>query len=369
MKKIICFVLAFVLLLGLCACGGEGGVELPAIFTPKAKLLYDEAAELYYVQENYAAAYEMLSAEELADYGPAMLLLGDLYDDGDVVERDYNKAAELYAASAEKGVPLAKEALAGMYLVGNGVERNKDKAMELYAQFVTEAEAQLAKDEASYDKARIYSNLAYCYADGRGTEIDFDKANEYLEAMLQCEPVGASRLYSAADIYKNGSYGTVDADKAEELCIRALPGLTEKAENGNAGAQVTLGYYYKAGLGGVEQDYTKALKYYELAASRGWADAMSNAGMLYRDGKGVEQDYAKALEYFEQAARRNDANGYFQQAWMYENGMGVPIDYLEAGRLYLRAVSLGHPSAFEMVINNRNIFDAMVEAGDIRIEK
>jgi hypothetical protein len=57
-------------------------------------------------------------------------------------------------------------------------------------------------------------------------------------------------------------------------------------------------YYYGAG---VEQDYTKAMEWYEKAADLGKATAMKNIGYLYENGLGVEQDSAKAQEWYDKA--------------------------------------------------------------------
>ena len=49
---------------------------------------------------------------------------------------------------------------------------------------------------------------------------------------------------------------------------------------------------------GVEQDYSKALEWYNKAVNAGNAAAMCNIGRMYECGKGVEQDYSKALEWY-----------------------------------------------------------------------
>ena len=56
----------------------------------------------------------------------------------------------------------------------------------------------------------------------------------------------------------------------------------------------------------VEQDYSKALEWYNKAVNAGNAAAMNNIGRMYEFGKGVEQDYTKALEWY----KRSDKRGY-----------------------------------------------------------
>ena len=53
---------------------------------------------------------------------------------------------------------------------------------------------------------------------------------------------------------------------------------------------------------GVEQNYTKAVEYYERAANLGNSDALYNLGVCYYKGYGVEQNYTKAIKYYERAA-------------------------------------------------------------------
>ena len=52
------------------------------------------------------------------------------------------------------------------------------------------------------------------------------------------------------------------------------------------------------------QDYAKAREWYEKAADKGDAIAMTDLGELYDNGQGVAQDYAKAREWYEKAAGR-----------------------------------------------------------------
>ena len=53
---------------------------------------------------------------------------------------------------------------------------------------------------------------------------------------------------------------------------------------------------------GVEQDYARAMEWYEKAATSGNPSAMNNIGYMYEYGQGVEQDYAKAKEWYDKSA-------------------------------------------------------------------
>ena len=96
---------------------------------------------------------------------------------------------------------------------------------------------------------------------------------------------------AGVDAYKRGDYATA---------VREWRPL---AEQGNANAQTNLGFMYKEGRG-VPQDYAKAVKWYRKAAEQGHATAQYNLGFMYGKGQGVPQDDAQAHMWFDLAASR-----------------------------------------------------------------
>src|SRR5882672_8330233 len=83
------------------------------------------------------------------------------------------------------------------------------------------------------------------------------------------------------------------------LTLIALPGvgfamsdeetvivLKRDADQGNANAQVRLGYFYETGRGGLGKDDREAPRLHEPAPDQGNAAARSKRGALYRDGRG-----------------------------------------------------------------------------------
>ena len=59
---------------------------------------------------------------------------------------------------------------------------------------------------------------------------------------------------------------------------------------------------YEYGLG-VPQDYVEAVKWYQLAADRGYAKAQYNLGIMYANGRAVAQDFVTAHLWLDLAAR------------------------------------------------------------------
>lgn len=84
----------------------------------------------------------------------------------------------------------------------------------------------------------------------------------------------------------------------------ARPPLRERAANGDADAQFTLGKNYEAGRGGLKRDYAEAANWYRKSAEQGNVYAQASLGILYHAGKGVTQDNVQAEMWFTIAADR-----------------------------------------------------------------
>lgn len=69
------------------------------------------------------------------------------------------------------------------------------------------------------------------------------------------------------------------------------------AEQGNAEAQLNLGFMYSDGKG-VPQDYAEVAKWYRMAAEQGYAGAQYNLGLRYKNGEGVLQDNIMAHMWY-----------------------------------------------------------------------
>ena len=59
---------------------------------------------------------------------------------------------------------------------------------------------------------------------------------------------------------------------------------------------------------GVDQNYERAVEYYEAAARQGHADAQFNLGLLQARGQGVKQSYETAREWWMKAAEQGVAS-------------------------------------------------------------
>jgi TPR repeat protein/SpoVK/Ycf46/Vps4 family AAA+-type ATPase len=193
---------------------------------------------------------------------------------------------------------------------------------------------------------------------------------------LKVDPIVTAHSTSAHDgTSKRTQEWAMPQDDAETVrqCRKA-------AEQGNAEAQINLGWLYQNGLG-VPQDYAEAMRWYRKAAKQGnpegqmrigifhqnglsvplnYAEAMrwyrraadqgnvwaqGSIGLLYQNGWGVPQDYAEAMRYFRKAADQGLAEAQNGVGGLYQNGWGVPQDYAEATRWYRKAAGQGFAQA------------------------
>ncbi len=102
------------------------------------------------------------------NYITAMLELGEIYKDGNIVKRNMTKALEWYNKASDLGDPVAKTALANAYEDGDGVEINREHAFNL----VREAAS------LGYDRAQLRLSMMLCM--GRGCERDVESARYWL---------------------------------------------------------------------------------------------------------------------------------------------------------------------------------------------
>lgn len=95
------------------------------------------------------------------------------------------------------------------------------------------------------------------------------------------------------------------------------------------GSETATGDAYFLG-DGVPQDFVEALKWYQLAARRGYASAQNKMGLIYEHGLGVQRDNTEAAMWYRLAAQQRDASAANNLGLLYARGHGVPQDYVKA---------------------------------------
>lgn len=124
---------------------------------------------------------------------------------------------------------------------------------------------------------------------------------------------------------------------------KALTGLREAAERGNAVAQNSLGNMYYFGFG-IGKNKTVADAWYEKSAAQGYPPGMNNFSASLLDS-GVEQKQAEGLRLLLQASDQGYAPSTYRYALYLCSGKYVPKD-TEKGLHLLEALSnAGIPAA------------------------
>jgi TPR repeat protein len=83
--------------------------------------------------------------------------------------------------------------------------------------------------------------------------------------------------------------------------------------------------------------------------------------MMYAEGKGITKDYKAAIKWFNLAAEQGDANAQSNLGNMYEQGYGVVKDKKRAHMWLNLSASQGNKNA----LVNRNMLELKMNPGDI----
>lgn len=119
-----------------------------------------------------------------------------------------------------------------------------------------------------------------------------------------------------------------------------LRSLTLQAEGGEPIAQTLLGMVFESGLGGVTQNHTMAVSWYQKAAASGFARARHNLAFMLMEGRGVAQDRAKAVALYRDSAEAHLDISAFRLGVALVEGSGTPKQPV-AGATYVASAAAG----------------------------
>jgi TPR repeat protein len=145
--------------------------------------------------------------------------------------------------------------------------------------------------------------------------------------------LGHTDFQAGMDAYKRGDYETT------------LKEWRPLAEQGDAGAQFSLGVMYSHFHHGLSVDYGQAAHWYRLAAEQGHGGAQTNLGTLYQQGEGVPQNDEQAVHWYRLAAEQGFPEAQANLGHQYQVGQGVPKNYTQALMWYNLAIELGQKDA------------------------
>lgn len=162
------------------------------------------------------------------------------------------------------------------------------------------------------------------------------RAGEDIKALQLAKRGDAIAQYNLAAMYEHG-------DGVEQDDKNAIYWYTKSAEQGNAEAQIKLGFTYETGEGGLAQDYKQAIQWYTKAAESGHAYAQFVLAEKYRKGDIVAKDDKKALQWYTKAAEQGIDYAQLALGYQYAHGEGgLPQDYKQAIRWYTKAAEQGN---------------------------
>ena len=186
---------------------------------------------------------------------------------------------------------------------------------------------------------------------GKMSRAQILKAAEELLDWLDADMYPACREVCRQILQENGEperariYADLlqGSDSGQELPARVGAFIVSLYETGialneDAISMLNLGAFYYLGRG-CEQDFEKAVYYYELAAAGGEIIALENLGYCYYYGRSTEVDYKKAYYYFSQAALFGRPISIYKIADMYRYGCYLPRDEKRAFALYCRSLT------------------------------
>ena len=165
---------------------------------------------------------------------------------------------------------------------------------------------------------------AQSFEDGQNAERDGNyKAafNIWLPLSQNGDPLAQT---GHAFLYKN--------DRAYTRPDQAIILFKKAAAKGNATAQNILGLFHYSG-NGVEQDFSKAAKYYLMAAEQGDADSQFMLASLYQRGEGVEQNNAEAARWFKAAAIQGDKIALSSLMGLHSNELNVGKNFQSGSKI------------------------------------
>lgn len=112
-----------------------------------------------------------------------------------------------------------------------------------------------------------------------------------------------------------------------------------------------IGWCHAQGKMGFKQNWEEAIKWFNIAAEKGFADAQCNLGICYQNGWGVQKNIDKAIELYTKAAKQGHAQAQNNLGSRYFEGDGVQKDINEAIRWWLKAAENGDSHGLINLIN------------------
>lgn len=242
----------------------------------------------------------------------AMLLLAQLYYEGEKVEQNKELAVNLLREAAVLNSPKAVKLLTDIYIS----EEDYDEALNLLNSLSAEGNSSATL------------SLVQFYMDKKIEFYSPEKANSYLDVLI--EPTGGLTEASgavqglAARIYTE----RLKVSTIHEEQIQYIKKLEELAKADVWSALRTLASIYIKGDSGVEADPVRGFAYVSRGVDLENVSAYLLLGNAYLTGKDITQDTQRGISLIERAAKRENQTAIMKLAELSLDGLydGYSLD-------------------------------------------
>jgi TPR repeat protein len=242
---------------------------------------------------------------EAAEQGNAKAqeTLGDCYNEGNGVAKDRGEAERWWRKSADQRRKEAEHGSAYGYYeqlnLGNcyrkGSAEDKKEAVKWF--------------RMAARGGNVYAQLALgeCYSQGDGVPVDKTEAVKWYRKAA--ENGNEDACIKLGDCYIEGVGVEMNKEEGSKWYKKGREQLRFLLQLGKLNRKHGDCCYY--GEGGEAEDKTKAVKFYRMAAEQGDAAAQLMLGYCYAEGVGVEKDKGAALEWYRKAALNKRADEFY----------------------------------------------------------
>ena len=222
---------------------------------------------------------------------------------------------------ARAGDARAQHSLASAYLEGFGTEIDKDKALEWL------------QAAAAQDYAPAVRFMGYMAMTGLHREANPKEARKYLEGAAAKGDADAT--FQLGELYASYYPGKQDFDKAADWYRKAYRAGEQRRSQE---ALFALGMRaYQGEWEKKKPDPKATLRYLEIGAELGSSDCMLNLGLMRYYGQGVDKDVALAIAWFRRASEAGSGTAAYQLAHAHSLGLLPENKTLELEYLALAA--------------------------------
>ena len=248
----------------------------------------------------------------------------DHLDDSTDIEHDEDLGLQWIRIAADKGYGRACAKLGNMYEDGHLLD------VDLF----------LAK--LYYNKGAAKGNKTCKEGEARlGKLLDWNSDEDFPYVYLYANRGNSDNQWQLGYYFQTGEYVAVNDEEAVRWYKKA-------ADQGHAVAYCSLGDCYASGLG-VDKDIQIAISLYKKSIAKGETISCSRLGDLYYYGEEVPKNLNTAIYYYELGAKEKDSYSMYSLGYMYYSGEGISKNQNEGLRWIKMAASAGDKNAINFL--------------------